>query len=307
MNTPTISRMFGIALFLCCAFSSAAQIAKQKTFATPEDAVVAVVDAAKAGNTNELLAILGPDGQKVLSSSDPVMDQRDREVFLVAYSERAALKTVDATHKVLYIGYEDWPMPIPLVKEGQVWRFDTAAGLQEILYRRIGGNELSTILVCETYVEAQQDYAATAHDDKPAGLYAQQFASTPGKQDGLYWKSDDPDDLSPFGELAAEAAEEGYSRGAGAEPTPFQGYFFRILTAQGKSATHGTKNYIVNGEMRNGFALIAFPAAYGVSGVMTFIVNQDGHVYQKDLGADTAKLAGVITEFDPDPSWVKVK
>jgi Protein of unknown function (DUF2950) len=307
MNAASITRSFGILMFLCCASFAFAQDGPQKTFANPDDAVVALVNAAKVGNTDELLTIFGSEGQKILSSGDPVMDRRDREVFLVAYSERAALKTVDSTHRLLYVGYEDWPFPVPLIKEGQAWRFDTSAGSQEILYRRVGANELNTIRVCEVFVEAQQDYAATAHDDKPASLYAQKFSSTPGKQDGLYWKSDDPDDLSPLGELAAEAASDGYRSADAGQPTPFQGYFFRILTSQGKAANRGARSYIVDGEMRNGFAMIAFPAAYGASGVMTFIVNQDGVVYQKDLGSDTAKLAAEISQFDPDSGWTKVK
>jgi hypothetical protein len=306
MRISSILCRFAVVPLLCCGLSAFAQNAKQKTFATPEDAVVAAVDAAKLGNTNELLAIFGPEGEKVISSGDPVMDQRSREVFLVAYAERAELKPEGATRRILYVGNEDWPFPIPLVKNGQAWRFDNAAGAQEILFRRIGRNELNTIGVCQTFVEAQQEYAAKGRDGKSAGLYAQKFASTPGKHDGLYWKPEDPEELSPLGELAAEAASEGYSRTEG-QPTPFQGYFFHILNAQGKSAKHGARSYIVNGEMRDGFALIAFPAAYGVSGVMTFIVNQDGVVYQKDLGSDTAKLAARITEFDPDSGWEKVK
>lgn len=306
MNISSVMRGFGIAAFLCCGFSALAQSPRQKTFATPEDAVVAAVDAAKAGDTNELLAIFGPQAEKVLSSGDPVMDQKSREVFLVAYAERAALKPVSSTRRMLYVGYDDWAFPIPLVKQGQAWRFDTAAGAQEILYRRIGGNEISTIRVCQTFVEAQREYAATSHDGNPPGIYAQKFTSAPGKHDGLYWESEDPDDLSPFGEFVAEAASEGYLH-AGEQPTPFYGYFFRILTAQGKSATRGTRSYIVNGQMRDGFALIAFPAEYAVSGVMSFIANQDGLVYQKDLGSDTAKLVAEITQFDPDSTWEKVK
>lgn len=306
MNISSIMLRFAVVAPLCCGLSAVAQNVKQKTFATPEDAVVAVVDAAKAGNNNELLAIFGAEGEKLLSSGDPVMDQRSREVFLVAYAERAALMAAGPARRILYLGNEDWPFPIPLVKQGQAWRFDTTAGAQEILYRRIGRNELNTIGVCQTFVEAQKEYAATGHDGKPAGIYAQKFASMPGKQDGLYWKSEDPEALSPLGEFAAEAASEGYRRTEG-QPTPFHGYFFRMLTAQGKSAERGARNYVVNEEMRDGFALIAFPAAYGVSGVMTFVVNQDGLVYQKDLGSETAKIALEISQFDPDTGWEKVK
>lgn len=306
MNVSSLTATVAAAALVVLGFGARGEDSQQKTFASPEDAVVALVNAAVAGNTQELLVLFGPDGQKVLFAGDPVMDQRNREVFLVAYAERAALMAVDPSHRVLYIGYEDWPLPIPLVKEGKVWRFDTAAGAQEILYRRIGRNELNTIDVAQVYVEAQQEYAAQAHDGRPAGAYAQRIASTPGKHDGLYWKSEDPEEPSPLGEFAAEAAAQGY-RAPGEQPTPFHGYLYRILTAQGRSAAGGERSYIANGEMRNGFALIAYPAAYRVSGVMTFLVDQDGVVYQKDLGAETPRIAADVDRFDPDSSWHKVE
>jgi Protein of unknown function (DUF2950) len=306
MNTSSIMRSFTVAALLCHGHSLFAQETQQKTFATPEDAVVALVDAAKADNTSGLRSIFGTEGEKLLVSGDPVMDQRSREVFLVAYAEHAGLMSAGATRSILYIGNEDWPFPIPLVKENQTWRFDTAAGVQEILFRRIGRNELDTIRVCQVYVEAQHEYAASAHDGKSLGLYAQKIASTLGKQDGLYWKSEDPERLSPLGEFAAEAASEGYHPTEG-QPTPFHGYFFRILTSEGKSAGRGAHSYIVNGEMRDGFALLAHPAVYGSSGVMSFVVNQDGRVYQKDLGPQTATIAAKITRFNPDSGWKKVE
>jgi hypothetical protein len=299
-------RSFAVAGLLCCGHSLLAQEIQQKTFATPGDAVVALVDAAKANNTNELRALFGADGEKVLASGDPVMDQRSREVFLVAYAEHAGLMTASETRRILYIGNEDWPFPIPLVKGNQGWRFDTAAGVQEIQFRRIGRNELTTIRVCQVYVEAQQEYSASAHDGKSVGLYAQKISSTLGKHDGLYWKSEDPEQLSPLGEFVAEAASEGYRPTEG-QPTPYHGYFFRILTGEGESAERGAHSYIVNREMRNGFALIAHPAVYGSSGVMSFIVNQDGLVYQKDLGPQTAKIAAEITRFNPDSGWKKIE
>jgi hypothetical protein len=306
MNISSLRPGIAIATLLCCGLCALAQEVQQKSFATPEDAVVALVQSTLAGNTNELLALFGADGQKVIFSGDPVMDQRNREVFLVAYAERAALMTVSPSRRVLYIGYEDWPLPIPLVKEGQVWRFDTAAGAQEILFRRIGRNELNTIDVCQVYVQAQQEYAAQAHDGKPPGAYAQKIASAQGVHDGLYWKTEDPEELSPLGEFAAEAAAQGY-RDTGEQPTPFHGYLYRILAAQGKSAKGGERSYIVNGEMRDGFALIAYPAAYRVSGVMTFIVDQDGVIYQKDLGAETAKIAAGISRFNPESGWQPIE
>ena len=188
------------------------------------------------------------------------------------------------------------------MKAGAGWRFDTAAGLDELRYRRIGRNELATIGACETYAAAQKAYAATGHDGKPAGLYAQQFASDPGKHNGLYWDTTPGEPESPLGPLAAEAAAEGYRRSTGT-PAPFRGYFFRILTAQGPAAEGGAKSYLVGGDMRGGFALVAFPAEYGKSGVMTFLVDQSGVVRQKDLGPDTAKTAGAMTAYDPDSAW----
>jgi hypothetical protein len=277
---------------------------QQKTFATPEDAVVALVDGNKAGDINALRALFGPEGEKILNSGDPVRDQHGREVFLVAYGEKAALMTVSPTREVLYIGNEEWPFPIPLVKEGQAWRFDTAEGAREILYRRIGRNELTTIRVCQAFVDAQQEYAAQAHDGKPAGIYAQKIASTPGKHDGLYWKSEDPEQLSPLGELAAEAAAEGYRHIKG-QPPAYHGYNFRILTGAGDSAKTGS--YIVNGEMRGGFAVLATPAIYGSSGVMSFMVDKRGVVYEKDLGPNTSAVAAKINQYNPDSGWQKAE
>jgi len=304
MKISSIMLSIPAAALLCCAYSARAHNAPQKTFAAPEDAVVDLVDAAGTNNTQELGALFGPDGAKVLHSGDPVMDERNREVFLVAYDERAKLMTDGPTRKILYIGNEDWPFPIPLVKEGETWRFDTAAGIQEILARRIGRNELSTIKVCKAYVAAQQEYAAETHDLKSTGVYAQRIASSPGKHDGLYWRSDDPDNASPLGELAASAAAEGYHRSAG-QITPFHGYLFRILTGEGSKGD--ARSYIVDGEMRKGFALIAYPAKYGVSGIMSFIVNQDGLIYEQDLGPKTAAVAAAITRYDPASGWTQVE
>jgi hypothetical protein len=191
-----------------------------------------------------------------------------------------------------------------VVKEGSGWRFDTAAGIDELRYRRIGQNELATIDVCLGYHDAQNEYAEKKHDDKPAGTYAQKFASAAGKQDGLYWKVKEGEEPSPLGELAAEAASEGYTRSDG-NPTPFHGYYFRILTAQGADAAGGASSYIVDGLMRNGFALVAFPVEYDKSGVMTFVVNQDGVVYEKDLGEEAARIAAAMKEYNPDKTWNK--
>ena len=307
MNYSSIIHVFAAASLLCFGQSAGAQAVPQKTFATPEDAVVALVDATATSNTGELRAIFGPDGDKIIQSGDPVMDQRNREVFLVAYGERGSLMEDGPSRRVLYIGNEDWPFPIPLVQDGQTWRFDTAAGAQEILARRIGRNELSTIKVCQVYVDAQNEYAAAPHDFRSSGVYAQKFVSSFGKHDGLYWRSDGFENQSPLGQFAADAAAQGYRRTPGqaaAGPVPFHGYLYRILTAEGSA--ENPRSYIVNGQMRKDFALIAYPAQYGVSGVMSFIVNQDDLVYEKDLGANTASLAAKISRYDPADGWNQV-
>jgi len=277
----------------------------QTTFTSPEDAVVALVDALKANDSAQLTNILGPDSRKILSSGDDIADKQAREVFLAAYAEKAQLGT-EGDHTILSIGAEEWPVPIPLIKDGTSWRFDTAAGMQEVLFRRIGNNELTTLQLCRTYVDAQKEYASIGHDGKARGIYARKFASSPGKQDGLYWKSDDPNGKSPLGDLAAQAASDGYSKSEG-KPAPFYGYYFRILTRRGSSAPGGTLDYMVNGEMQKGFALIAYPAEYKNSGVMTFIVDDKGTTYQKDLGPETAKVASEMDVFDPDSSWEKAE
>lgn len=302
--SSNVSRI-AIAVSLCCGQSALAQAVRQKAFATPEDAVVALVDSDKAADAGALRALLGAEGEALLTSGDPVMDQRNREVFLIAYAEQASLMAVTPNRRVLYIGNEQWPFPIPLIKEGQAWRFDTAAGVQEILFRRIGRNELTTIQVCKAFFDAQQEYAAQGHDGKSPGAYAQKITSTPGRQDGLYWKSDDAEQLSPLGEFAAAAAIEGYQHVEG-QPAAFHGYYFRILTGEVSPTNHAPASYIIDGEMRRGFALIAIPAVYGSSGVMSFMVNQDGAVYEKDLGSKTAATAAAITQFSIDSSWKKV-
>ena len=276
----------------------------EQTFSTPDDAVVALVDAVKASDSAKIDAILGPDARSAIASGDDVADRNGRDLFIAAYFQQASLSGDDTT-KTLYVGSEEWPFPIPVVKAKAGWHFDTAAGIDELRFRRIGRNELATIDVCLSYHAAQKEYAEKSHDGKPAGAYAQKFASTPGKQDGLYWEVKEGEEPSPLGELAAEAAGEGYTRSAG-EPTPFHGYYFRILTAQGAHAPGGARSYIENGLMRSGFALVAFPPEYDKGGVMTFVVNQDGVVYEKDLGSDTSKIAREIKEFDPDSSWEKV-
>jgi len=276
----------------------------QKRFPTAEEAVQTVIKAAKANNKTELLSIFGSEAEDLFSSGDKVADRRARQLILVALNEKWSLASQGPNTKTLVIGNEEWPYPIPLIKDKTGWRFDTAAGREEILYRRIGRNELNTIKTCLIYVKAQNEYAQKGHDGKAAGLFAQKLASEPGKQDGLFWKSGPGEELSPLGGFAAEASSEGYTR-SHSGPTPFHGYVFRLLKAQGPAAPGGAKNYVSNGEMKDGFALVAYPAEYRNSGVMTFIVNQDGIVYEKDLGEKTTQVAGQITEYNPDKSWRK--
>jgi hypothetical protein len=297
------SALVFLAAVVLVTLPAAAQKPAQETFPTPEDAVVALVDALKADNTAKLTAILGPEARTALASGDDVADRSGRGLFVAAYLQRAALSG-DAASKTLSIGIEEWPFPIPVVKEASGWRFDTAAGIEELRYRRIGRNELATIDACRSYHAAQLEYARKRHDGTPSGAYARKLRSDPGKQDGLYWKVNEGEEPSPLGELAAEAAAEGY-KGSTGKTTPFRGYYFRILTAQGADAAGGARSYIVDGQMRNGFALVAYPAEYGKGGVMTFVVNQDGVVLEKDLGADTAEIAGSLKEFNPDTTWDK--
>jgi hypothetical protein len=273
------------------------------TFQSPEDAVKGLIDTTKAGNLDALVALFGPEGREIVSSSDPATGRHNRDVFLAAVAQRWRLEDRDANSKELIVGNEDWPFPIPIVKNEQGWRFDTAAGKEEILARRIGRNELAVIDICRAYVRAQRAYARTGHDGKPAGQYAQRFNSTPGKQDGLYWSSTPGQPRSPLGDLVAAASGDGYDLAARRTAEPFHGYQFRILTAQGPAAKGGEMDYVSKGAMSGGFALIAWPVQYDATGVMTFMVNADGVVHEQDLGPDTVKAAAAITRYDPDTTW----
>ena len=304
-RTPLTALAFLFALSTASAQKGTAE-QTQKRFATAEEAVQGVIKAAKTNNQAELLVIFGTGAEDLFSSGDKVADKRSRQVILVALKEKWKLASQGSNTKTLIIGNEEWPYPIPLVKDKGGWRFDTAAGREEILYRRIGRNELRTLQVCRIYLKAQKEYAAQSHDGKPAGLYAQKLSSEPGKQDGLYWKVNPGEGFSPLGEFAAQASAEGYTR-SDTGPTPFHGYLFRPLTAQGPAAPGGAKSYIANGEMKSGFALVAYPADYRNSGVMTFMMNQDGVIFEKDLGEKTAQVASQITEYNPDKSWRKAQ
>lgn len=281
------------------------QVTSPKRFGSAEEAVQALVAALRAGDTTALIGIFGSAGRALVSSGDPVADRRVREAFVENYD--AANKLVArGGAMILHIGNDAWPFPIPLVREGERWQFDTRRGREEILARRIGRNELNTIQVCLAYVDAQREYYAA--DRKGDGIleYAQKLMSTPGKRDGLYWEAKPDDPPSPLGLLAVRARAEGYRPGKGGGSASYHGYLYRILTAQGPDAPDGAYDYIVRGHMMAGFGLVAFPAEYGASGVMTFIVNHDGVVYQKDLGPTTRSVAAAMRTFNPDQSWTKV-
>jgi hypothetical protein len=284
---------------------AAAQAARQ--FASPEEAVQALVTAVKAGHVADLLVILGSEARELIESSDPAAARQNRKVFTVAVREQWHLENAAPDRKTLVIGNENWPFPVPLVKEQNRWRFDTAAGKEEVIARRIGRNELAAIATARTYVTAQRRYAEQAHDGNPAGVHATKFASDPGKQNGLYWPAKTGQKRSPLGDLVAQAAAEGRaSAGDRSQPSPFHGYYFKILREQGSAASGGPKSYVVNGLMSGGFALVAWPAQYDVTGVMTFVANHEGVIHEKDLGPGTDVAAQNMTVYNPDPSWREV-
>jgi hypothetical protein len=295
-----------LALALGCATlatGTRAQTSIAPAFKTPQEAVDALVRVVKAGKLDDLMALFGADGRDLAAGSDPATGQKNREVFTAAAAQGIRLVDQDANHKVLVVGNEEWPFPVPLVKDAAGWRFDGVAGKEEVIARRIGRNELAVIETCHSYVRAQQRYAMQGHDGKPAGLYAKAVRSDAGKQNGLYWPVARGQAKSPFGDLLAEAAEQTGQKNVAQPQSTFHGYYFKILSAQGSGAAGGAKNYVVNGEMSGGFALVAWPAKYDVTGVMTFIVNKDGTVYEKDLGAQTESAASAMATYNPDASW----
>jgi hypothetical protein len=274
----------------------------QKKFAKPDDAVRALVVAAGKGDQPQLVAILGPQSDEIVSSGDPVADRAAAQRLTSAAKQRTRLETTPSGAVIAHLGADDWPLPVPIVKDGNEWRFDGAAGREEILNRRIGRNELKAITVARVYVDAQREHAKREHD------YAQKLRSEPGKHDGLYWDDPTGKDPSPLGPLLAEASAEGYGNpGAAAGPQPYHGYYYKILIEQGARAPGGAKKYVNDGKMTGGFALLAYPAEHGASGVMTFIVGPQGVVYQKDLGDKSADAAKAMTAYDPDDSWTPVR
>jgi Protein of unknown function (DUF2950) len=279
--------------------SSSAAPAKQKTFATPELAAQALIKAAESNDVPALLQLFGPEGKDLVTTADPVRDKEKIEEFVAKAREKNSVN-VNKTQATLLIGNDEWPVPVPIVKRQGTWSFDTKAGHDEILFRRIGSNELDAIRICRGFVDAQKQYASTVHDDSGVHQYAQKIISTPGKQDGLFWRNADGSAGGPVSEVVAHAIEEGYSEKS---RTPYHGYYFKVLKGQGPAAPLGELDYMVKGMMIGGFALVAVPAEYRVTGVKSFIVSHDGIVYEKDLGPDSVKLVKAMERYNPDRSW----
>jgi len=300
----SVPKLAVIAVFLmaCLSVRCLAQQPGQKTFSSPEDASNALFTAIQSNDEKAMLDILGPDGKQIVSSGDEAEDAETRAKLTQKYQELHRLvKEPDGTTTV-YIGAENWPTPIPLVNKGSSWYFDTDAGKQEILYRRIGRNEMSAIVVCRQLVAAEKEYYSSQHNE-----YAPKILSDKGQHDGLYWIAADGEPKSPIGPLVASAVADSDAKTQNSAPIPFRGYYYHILTRQGKNEPGGAKNYLVNGKMTGGFAFVAYPAEYRSSAVMTFVVDQDGVVYEKDLGKKTEARAKSMKEYNPDSSWQKVE
>jgi hypothetical protein len=299
-NLPKLA-VVAILLTVCFPTRSTAQQPGQKTFSSAEEASNALVTAAQNNDEKAMLDILGPEGKQIVSSGDETEDANGRANFVQRYQEMHRLvKEPDGT-TILYIGAHNWPTPIPLVHKGSSWYFDTEAGKKEILYRRIGRNEMSAIRVCQELVAAQKEYSAEHKE------YAQKIFSDEGQHNGLYWKAAAGEPQSPIGPLVASAVAKGYSKSLEGAPTPYRGYYYHILTRQGKNASGGPKSYLANGKMTEGYAFVAYPAEYRSSGVMTFIVNENGAVFEKDLGKKTDLLAKDMAEFNPGSGWQKAE
>ncbi len=306
--------VFIAALLVCAAFIVAWSMpllaaAPQQLFSSPEDALKGLVEAVKAKDKAALDQIFGPSA-KDLRSSDDVQAAAEFEAFARHVAEKTSLVKESDSKVIIHIGNENWPFPIPLVKKNDKWLFDTEAGKEEVLNRRIGEDELTAILVCRTYVKAQREYVVKDWDGDGILAYAQKLRSDPGKKNGLFWRHAPGEAASPLGELVARARMEGYKKAKTVfkeQPVPFHGYYFKILTKQGAHAPGGKYDYVINGNMVGGFSLVAFPSNWGKSGVMAFIVNQQGKVFQKNLGPDTLKIAQEMQSYDPDETWTPVK
>jgi len=314
---PTL-KMLAVALLVAIAppavAATAAQPATQRVvhsaFATPDDAALALAEAVRSGDPKALLAVVGPDAGSWLFSGDNVADREDWKSFLAAYDEKHSISEKTDGQAILLVGDDDWPFPAPLVRQGSGWAFDGEAGREEITDRRIGRNELDTVQTLLAIVDAQRDYAAEDLDGNGFSDYARRFVSTKGKRDGLYWPVEEGQPPSPLGPLISDATDEGYAfkqaKNKRHVPKPYHGYLYRMLTAEGKNSPDGAYNYLVGDKMFGGFAVVAYPAKYGASGVMTFLVNHNGIVYQKDLGDGTASTASAMQSFNPDSSWTVV-
>jgi Protein of unknown function (DUF2950) len=306
MNKAQKVRLFSkIALLtgtavLALVLSSLAQA--QQRFNTPDAAIEALVAAARSGDRRTVVSVLGPGSAELVSSGDPVADANTKQQFLTAYDAQHRIVSETGKPAILVVGQNDWPFPIPLVQRDGQWNFDTAAGREEILARRIGRNELAAIKASLAYFDAQNEYADRYKDKNGMAVYAQRIVSTPGKKDGLYWPTSGNEPDSPLGEAVASATQQGYRVGAG---EPYHGYYYKILTRQGPTAPGGAVDYVVRGNMIGGFGLVAYPAEYGNSGIMTFVINNDGDVFQKDLGESTSRIASRMTSFNPDHTWKK--
>jgi hypothetical protein len=287
--------------------ASASRAASQKAFATPEEAVKALVDAVRASSVEGLLEVIGPKSKSWLFTGDKVSDATEWKTFLASYDKKNSIKKEGDAKAVLFCG-DDWPFPAPIVKKGDKWSFDAEAGREEMANRRVGRNELDTIQTMLAIVDAQREYASKDADGNGTSDYAARFMSTPGKKDGLYWATKEGEPQSPLGPVVAQAQREGYvALGKARKPAPYNGYYYRILTGQGKDAPGGAYDYLVKGKLLGGFAVVAYPASYGNSGFKTFIVNHEGVVYEKDLGSSSATQAGKMKLFNPDKTWSKVK
>ncbi|MBI4776023.1 MAG: DUF2950 domain-containing protein [Deltaproteobacteria bacterium] len=300
----SVCMIAAVVLVLGTSTAAFSEVTSQKSFSSPEEAVASLVAAVHGHDIPGMTAILGPGSEELVSSGDHAADKVNREKFLKAYEQKNRLQEETPGKVTLYIGVNDWPMPIPIVKADAKWAFDAREGREEILNRRIGRNELYIIDVLHAYVDAQHEYATRDREGAGAVEFAERLVSTHGKHDGLYWEVKEGEDPSPLGPLVAQAAEEGY---ANEDLSPFHGYYFKILKKQGEHANGGAFDYVVQGKMILGFGLVAYPAEYGNSGIMTFIVNQEGVIHQKNLGEDTKDIAQAMDVFDPDASWTRAE